>query len=172
MFGGCPKRQVTPRIVYIPATPSAAKQPQSKSTQALVIEAPPPPEPVQQTLLPLPAAPEEETHSSHHRVRRTAPPASTEQPAEATPMPALEPSESRAEANAQRGRVQGLQKQLQNRIDKLSHSGLSGTDRRTLGGARAFLAQSIRALQNSDLQLALNLAHKAELLVQAVEGSQ
>lgn len=171
LFGGCPKRQVTPRIVYVPAPPAATREPRSQNTQALVIEAPPPPQPVEQ--LPAMSSGQEAAPPRRRPVRHPAPPpAAAEHSEPAAPVPALEPSESPAQASAQRGQVIGLQRQIKRRIDLLSHSRLSGTDLRTLGGARAFLAQSVRALQDSDLQRALNLAHKAQLLVQAIEGTQ
>ncbi len=65
-----------------------------------------------------------------------------------------------------------MQQQIEKRIATLSREWLSPTERETLEGARGFLQQSVRALQESDLQRASNLAHKADLLVQAVEQSQ
>ena len=169
-FGGCPKRQVTPRIVYVPAPPAATTESGPPSTQALVIEAPPPP---QSAVEPIPAPPaaEESTPARRRSGRRPGPPA-VEHPEPAAPVPALEPSQSPAQASALRDRVVGMQRQIQSEIDLLSRSRLSATDLRTLGGARGFLAQSVRALQESDLQRAMNLAKKAQVLVQAIVGTR
>jgi hypothetical protein len=65
-----------------------------------------------------------------------------------------------------------LQQDVQQRIGHINAARLSRTERNTLVGARAFLQQSLRALQQSDLQRALNLAHKAYLLAEALEQSQ
>jgi len=65
-----------------------------------------------------------------------------------------------------------MQQQIEQRIARLSREWLSPTERETLEGARGFLQQSLRALQESDLQRASNLAHKSHLLVEAIEQSQ
>ncbi len=87
-------------------------------------------------------------------------------------MPALETNQSPSQAVALQKQVTGLQGRLQRQIAKLSLARLSEANVQALDGARAFLAQSLRALQDSDLQRALNLANKAQLLVQAVQDSQ
>ena len=84
-------------------------------------------------------------------------------------MPSLEPRESSAQEAALRRQIQGLQDDVRQRIAKLSQAGLSGADRKTLDDARTFFAQSTRALEEADLQRALNLASKASLLVSALE---
>jgi hypothetical protein len=81
----------------------------------------------------------------------------------------LEPHESSAEEASLRSQIQGLQDDVRERIAKLSHAGLSGADRKTLDDARTFFAQSLRALNEADLQRALMLARKASLLVLALE---
>jgi hypothetical protein len=172
LFGGCPKRQTTPRIIYVPAPPAATEKSQPRSSQALVIEAPPPPQPAKQSQGQPAPAPGEETVREQHPVRRPARPPAEERPEEKAPVPTLEPSASPAQTAQLRREVTGLQSQLQGQIKRLNRTGLSRTELRTLGGARAFLAQSIRALQESDLQRALNLAHKAQLLVEAIQESQ
>ena len=65
-----------------------------------------------------------------------------------------------------------MQQQIQERSTALSREWLSPTERETLEGARGFLQQSLRALQESDLHRASNLAHKAYLLVEAIEQTQ
>ena len=65
-----------------------------------------------------------------------------------------------------------MQQQIQQRITLLSREWLSPAERQTLEGARGFLQQSVRALNESDLQRASNLAHKSLLLVEAIEQSR
>lgn len=171
LFGGCPKRQTTPRIVYVPAPPAAAAESQPASPKVMVITEPAP-EPVAQAPAEPKPAPHEETIHRRRPVHHTEPAPPAEQPEPATPMPALQTSRSPAQTVALQKQVSGMQNRLQQQITQLSRSALSGADRQTLDGARAFLAQSLRALQDSDLQRALNLARKAQLLVQAVQDSQ
>lgn len=71
-----------------------------------------------------------------------------------------------------RDQVVKLQQGIENRISRLSREWLSSGQRSTLEGARGFLQQSERALQESDLKRAFNLAHKADLLVNSLEQSQ
>lgn len=65
-----------------------------------------------------------------------------------------------------------LQHGLEKQISLLSQEQLSQSQQNTLEGARGFLQQSQRALQQSDLQRAFNLAHKADLLISSLEQSQ
>jgi len=107
-------------------------------------------------------------------LRRVAPAAAPENTPETTEpltpqVPSLEPRESSAQQAALRRQIQGLQDDVRQRIAKLSRAGLSGADRKTLDDARTFFAQSTRALNDADLQRALNLARKASLLVSALE---
>ena len=139
----------------------------------MVIEEPAPPEEPpapspQPTTQPEPAR-------RRHVLRREAPAAATEEtPAATEPpptpqVPSLEPRESSAQEAALRRQLQALQDDVRQRIAKLSRAGLSGADRKTLEDARTFFAQSTRALNDADLQRALNLARKASLLVSALE---
>lgn len=84
----------------------------------------------------------------------------------------MEPGESTARAAELRSRVRQWQQQIEGRIALLSRQGLSPTEREVLDGARGFLQQSVRALNESDFQRASNLAHKADLLVEAIEQSR
>jgi hypothetical protein len=171
LFGGCPKRQTTPRLVYVPAPPPAAAAGQ-ETTETMVIEEPAPPEPVQVTPQPLPA-PKPARRS--RRIIRTGPPDST--PAETpeaeepptTEVPALEPRENPEQENALRNQITGMRQNLQRRIDRLGRQQLFTADRKTLEDAKVFLAQSGRALEQGDLQRSLMLARKASLLVSALE---
>jgi hypothetical protein len=175
IFGGCPKRNTGPRIVYIPSPPPAATPAETasgQSTQAIVIQAPAPPEPEQIAPAPAPApppAPQPRRSLRRDEQRR----AEETSPEPETPkVPAIEPSESTARESKLHYQVVQMQQQIQQRITQLSREWLSPTERETLAGARGFLQQSLRALQESDLQRASNLAHKAYLLVEAIEQSQ
>jgi hypothetical protein len=137
----------------------------------MVIEEPAPPEepPAPSPQLTSPPKP---ARRPRRALRREAPaaentPETTEPPA--PQVPSLEPRESSAQEAALRRQIQGLQDDVRQRIAKLSQAGLSGADRKTLDDARTFFAQSTRALDEADLQRALNLARKASLLVSALE---
>jgi len=173
-IGGCPKRQAPPRIVYVPPPAPAVTQstPAGEAT-TMVIEEPAPPEPAV-TTSPLKTSTPTVTPDKHRRLRREPAavtpensPEEVEQPA--PQVPSLEPHESSAEEASLRSQIQGLQDDVRERIAKLSHAGLSGADRKTLDDARTFFAQSLRALNEADLQRALMLARKASLLVLALE---
>jgi hypothetical protein len=62
-----------------------------------------------------------------------------------------------------------MQEDVRQRLSRLDPAKLSAPDRKILEDARAFFAQSGRALEAGDLQRALNLARKASLLVTALE---
>jgi hypothetical protein len=138
----------------------------------MVIEEPAPPE---EPPAPSPQPTTNPEPARRRRVlRREAPAAAAENTPETTEpptpqVPSLEPRESSAQGAALRRQIQGLQDDVRQRIAKLSRAGLSGADRKTLDDARTFFAQSTRALNDSDLQRALNLARKASLLVSALE---
>jgi len=140
----------------------------------MVIEEPAPPE-EPPAPSPQPTTNPEQAQRRRRVLRREAPaaaaeetPAATESPP--TPqVPSLEPRESSAQEAALRRQIQALQDDVRQRIAKLSRAGLSGADRKTLEDARTFFAQSTRALNDADLQRALNLARKASLLVSALE---
>lgn len=87
-------------------------------------------------------------------------------------VPALQSAISTGQASALQGQVVKLQEAIEKRILLLSREWLSPSQRGTLEGARGFLQQSQKALHESDLQRAYNLAHKADLLVSSLEQSQ
>jgi len=68
-----------------------------------------------------------------------------------------------------RGEIQRLQEDVRQRLARLKPANLSNANRKTLEDARTFFAQSGRALEQGDLQRALNLARKASLLISALE---
>jgi hypothetical protein len=172
LIWGCPKRQTTPRLIYLPAPPAASEQNPAPPNGTLVIQAPAPPEPVQAA----PPAPPKEEEKSVRRRRRTPPterPAA--EPAENTPetppaeVPALEPHESPAQQTAQRQQIVAMLAGIQGRMAQLKQEGMSDLERKTFEDARMFLEQSQHALVTNDLVRALNLARKASLLVNALE---
>ena len=140
----------------------------------MVIEEPAPPE-EPPAPSPQPTTNPEPAQRRRRVLRREAPAAAAEEtPAATEPpptpqVPSLEPRESSAQEAALRRQIQALQEDVRQRIAKLSRAGLSGADRKTLEDARTFFAQSTRALNDADLQRALNLARKASLLVSALE---
>ena len=180
LIGGCPKRQPPPRIVYVPSPPPAAMQAQSpENPPVMVIEEPPPPEPVVNTPKPgtqtptdtdTDAAPKKGRRTQHKEQAPTTPESAPETDEEPSPLvPSLAPQGSSSEQATQRHEIQSLQDDVQKRIAKLNAADLSAVDRKTLEDAKAFLDQSTHALDESDLQRALMLAHKASLLVTALE---
>jgi hypothetical protein len=140
----------------------------------MVIEEPAPPE-EPPAPSPQPTTNPEPAQRRRRVLRREAPAAAAENTPETTEppptpqVPSLEPRESSAQEAALRRQIQALQDDVRQRIAKLSRAGLSGADRKTLEDARTFFAQSTRALNDADLQRALNLARKASLLVSALE---
>jgi len=84
-------------------------------------------------------------------------------------VPALEPRESPAQQAALRRQIQGLQESLRQRLGRLENVRMGTSARRTRDDARTFLMHSQEALEKGDLQRALNLAQKAELLVVDLE---
>lgn len=84
-------------------------------------------------------------------------------------VPALEPRESPAQQAALRRQIQGLQESLRERLNRLENVRMGTGARRTRDDAHAFLMHSQQALENGDLQRALNLSQKAELLVADLE---
>ncbi|MCL5005036.1 MAG: hypothetical protein M1404_00760 [Acidobacteria bacterium] len=143
----------------------------AESARAIVIQAPALPE--AERTAPAPARATAPVSQQHRRLQRAEPRASdaTSQPQLAN-VPALGPGESTARESQLHDQVVQMQQQIEQRISRLNREQLSPTERETLEGARGFLQQSLRALKESDLQRASNLAHKAGLLVEAVEQSQ
>lgn len=166
IFGGCPKRQTGPQVVYVPTPPPAATP--SQSDQSIVVQAPAPPVPVETKQEAPQQAPPEPVPSKPSRPKRV----ETKAPPEESPgaeVPALQSAISSGQATALQGQVVRLQQGIEKRILVLSHEWLSPSQRGTLEGARGFLQQSQRALQESDLQRALNLAQKADQIVASLE---
>jgi len=170
-------------VVYVPApvpTPAqvAASAPPATKPQVLVIEEPaPPPEPEPEPEeTPPPQTPEP---TARHRVRHPAHPetptdqdeAPTVENPETPPaeVPALEPRQSSAQENELRRQFLGLQQDIGKRLEKLSSAHLSANDQKTLEDARTFFAQANHAMASGDLPRAMNLAHKAGLLLAALE---
>lgn len=174
LIGGCPKRQSGTRLVYVPtpaAAPSARSAPDSGT---LSIEEPAPPEPVvvQAPAPPVASqAPQTKTRSRSTGRAATSTEPPSEPPAdEPTPIkpPALEPADGLREVG-RRQKLEKTQRDLGVRVAQFENRSLSEPEVRTLTGARAFLAQSVHALNEGDLQRADNLAHKADLLITALE---
>jgi hypothetical protein len=84
-------------------------------------------------------------------------------------VPVLQSAISSAQASALQGQVVKLQEAIEKRILLLSREWLSPSQRSTLEGARGFLQNSQKALQESDLERAYKLAQKADILVASVE---
>ena len=170
----CPTRQTAHRVVYIPAPPPSAKSTAPQDTGSLAIEEPQPPEPDEAptTEQPTPSKPPAKRHP--RPATRTEPSGPLEtapetEPAPAVEVPALEPRENPGRQATQRQQITSLQDQVRNRIGRLEKSNLSSEDRHTLEDARAFLANSERALASSDFERALNLVRKASMLTAVLE---
>jgi ferritin len=76
----------------------------------------------------------------------------------APPVPALQPRESPQQQTELRNKVLQLQQNVKARIAALERTQMANLDRKTLNGARMFVAQSDRALKSGDQQRAFNLA--------------
>lgn len=161
LFSGCAKRQSGPEIVYVPAPPAAAEK--STRSAVLVIQEPHPAAPA---VTPAPPAPHPAAPSRPPAVVRVRPAVP-----HFAPVPVLGPRESPAEQKALRQAILRSQQEVQQAIERLRRSGLPENEQGTLGGAQVFLAGSIRSLQDNDLESALNLVRKAQLLVRALESS-
>ena len=178
LIGGCPKRQAPPRVVYTPAPPAAAPAKTEARDTMVIAEPAAPEEPVQG-----PNAGQETPSPDRGGgpARRRRPVTSEQTPADDTDqletpeppkdvaLPALEPRESPQKEVALRTQIQALQEDVRGRLARIIEGRLSGDDRKTFDDARSFFAQSTRALEESDLQRALNLAQKASQLVTALE---
>ena len=164
---GCPKRQTTPRIVYVPPTPAAPAAKPSASAGTLVIQEPAPPEPPPVVVVEEPAPEEKPVHRRRRRSTASGPPASepAEEPTPRVDVPTLEPRESPAQQTAQRQRLVEMLGQIRGRIIELSRTSLDDSQRKAVEDAQTFLEQSQHALDANDLTRALNLARKASLLV-------
>jgi hypothetical protein len=172
LIWGCPKRQNTPRVVYVPSPPPAAEQKPAAANGTLVIQEPPPPEPPPPVIVEGPA-PEEKPTPRRHRPAPTGhadveSPDETAAPA-APEVPALEPRESAAQQTAQRRQIIAMLAGIRGRVAQMKRNKLGDLERKTLDDAQMFVEQSQRALDTNDLVRALNLARKASLLVNALQ---
>jgi len=170
LIGGCPKRQSGPRLVYVAPPPAATSAGSAADSGTWVIEEPAPPEETIHTSEAPPPTPPPPLKSPKPRptgVAAEPPSTEREEPSSVEPPP-LEPADSAGGRDRQT--IETTQKRLSDRLDEFEHRRpLSDAERRTLGEARAFLEQSRRALNDHDLRRAENLAHKADLLITALE---
>src|SRR5690242_4146610 len=166
VFGGRPKRQTGPQVVYVPSPPPAATS--SQSDQSIIVQAPAPPAPLEtkpEVPRPVPPEPAPSKPSPPRRAETKAPP---EEPPGAE-VPALQSAISPGQAIALQGQIVQLQQRSEERIDALSRGSLSPSQRRMLNDARGFLQNSRKALQKTDLDLAYQYAHKADQVVASLE---
>ena len=189
LIGGCPKRQTTPRVVYVqaPAPQLGANRSEgvgaSASADALMIEEPPPQPPAPEMLPPPTPAPVAEpaatpprklsrpARTDSHETEGSAAPASAVPPAEPADGPHLEPSTTSRSEDA--SKLDSVQKNIAKRISDLEKQANSGdAERRTLQDASAFLAQSQLALRDNNMLRAQQLAEKASLLLNALESKR
>ncbi len=168
-------------LVYVPAKAPAAAPAATRAAaepQVLVIEEPaPPPEPAPEPEETSP--PQSPEPTTHRRARRPPHTEATTEPDETSPpenpetppaeVPALEPRESTAQETELRRQFVKLEQDIQERLARLSSTQLSANNRKTLEDARTFSAQAAHAMASGDLPRALNLAHKASLLLAALE---
>jgi hypothetical protein len=170
IIGGCPKRQTVTRVVYTPPPPAAAAPASEASSGTLLIQEPAPPEPVAEP------APEETPAppprvAPRRRATETETSPATEPGNEEPPaaVPAIEPHETSEQQNDLKRKIIGLQQSILQRIAFIEQQHSAAVDGKALNDARAFLTRSRSALQNGNLRLAMNLAEKASLLVDAAE---
>jgi hypothetical protein len=173
LASACPRRHVAPRVVYLE---TAQQQPSARlpASGTLVIQEPPPPLPLTPPAQSAPPEqkeePEPETPERRSHVRpRPRPDESAPATQPAGEVPALELGGSAAQQAARERSLADLQRQIRQRIDRLSGLRLPDSTKRILGEAGSFLTQSETALKEGDTQRAENLAHKAELLLDALE---
>jgi hypothetical protein len=177
LIGGCPKRQTTPRIVYVQqppaATPAGANA--ATSAEALTIQEPSAASTEESLAVPVAAKPVPPPVQDN---RKTRPPRVTshdvaDKPPE-VPQPAV--TGSPLQLQPQGGDVQEtvISKRLEEitgELNDLEHDGnLSEDQQRAINDATAFRNQSSAALRQHDLLRAKQLADKAGLLIKAVLG--
>lgn len=166
---GCPKRQTSPRLIYVPAPPPAASEPSQPASGTLVIQEPAPPETVEAAPPPPPPAPKPVQRRRRPASAEAETPEQPAEPAAAEPtVPSLEPRESPQEQNTLRVKIIQLHADIEGQMAQLNAASLSAEDKKTLEDVRLFLSQSRLALQNGDLTRALNLARKASLLINSL----
>lgn len=179
LIGGCPKRQPSPRVVYVePPPPSAKPAPdkaQGPELETLTIEQPPP-APAAPTTTPAPPATATAQNApvlKHEQPGRTQtrPAGEATAPADVKAIdPARAPELEPARSSATEDEVRTQQTRIHQRIDGLQKDRYSApADQRALDDARLFLAQSEQALKKRDLLKAHGLADKASLLLDALE---
>ncbi len=177
VFGGCPKRQTTSRIVYVPSPPAAQPSGTSEPGDTIVISEPAPPqEPVMAQPQEEEEAPPPKPERRRRRAVRAEPAGTSTEPTEtpdATEPAAIDvspppPLETR-DGPEIRSEVLTLQADIQKRVEEMSRRELSREDQKTFEDAKQFLEQSGRALEQGDLQRALMLAKKASLLISALQ---
>ena len=171
IIGGCPKRQTVTRVVYTPPPPTAAAPAAEASSGTLLIPEPPPPEPVVESAPEeTPAPPPKVTprRRSTESENPTVPEPGAEEPPPAE-VPAIEPHQTSEQQNDLKRKIISLQQSIQQRIAFIEQQHSADVDGKALDEARTFLTQSRTALQKENLRLAMNLAEKASLLVDAAE---
>lgn len=179
LLTACHRKQNYTRIVYTmpapgPASTVAAGSQPPQSGGTLVIEEPPP-EPQPET--PEVTEPDQAEDNAKPVPRRRRPtprvetPAQPEEipPAEAPEVPALEPRTNASRQAVLQREIESNQQAIGKRLDRLDGLALASADRKLLDDARNFLLQSTSALKEGDLERSRLLAHKAELLVAALE---
>lgn len=165
---GCPKRQTTPLLVYVPAPAPAAASPSEPAGGVLVIPTPPPPPetPAAETITPEPPEPKPAPRRRHHApAEAQASDSGSETSEPEVTVPALETRETPEQRGAVRRRIIQLHADIEGRMAQLHAGSLTAQQKKTLDDAQQFLSQSQHALVNGDLTRALNLARKASLLV-------
>jgi hypothetical protein len=170
IIGGCPHRQTVTRVVYTPPPPAAAGPDAQASSGTLLIAEPAPPEPVAEPAPEETPAPPPKPTPRRRTTESETPPAPQAGSEETPPaeVPAIQPHETSEQQNDLKRKIIGLQQSILQRIAVIEqrHSTVDG---KALDDARAFLNRSKEALQKGNLRLAMNLAEKASLLVDAAE---
>ncbi|MDE3180399.1 MAG: hypothetical protein KGM47_12160 [Acidobacteriota bacterium] len=184
ILSGCPLHRGGTRLVYVPSPPAGAGEETAKQGNVLVIPAPPPPAAPSATAPKRDEAPEPVTVDRpvrRRRVVRDQPPsavnaaaggdeaAGTALPAAAAGAPQLSPARSPQQQGELKKEIGELRDGIHKRIDLLKRKPLSRTDREAVKDAQLFLSQADEATQQGNLQQALNLSQKADLLIAAVE---
>jgi hypothetical protein len=188
LIGGCPKRQTTPRIVYVQAPPappqadaSAVASPgagtltiqeperetaEETSTSKVQAAAP--------TASPSPKKSKPRTTTAHDTGEK--PPSENTPPENTPPAPEAAPTPAPLQLQPEGGDVQ--EDVLTRRLDELGaavddlqrRTDLSKDQLRAASDAVAFRTQALDALRQHDLLRAKQLTDKAALLINAVQG--
>ena len=172
LIGGCPKRQTTPRIVYVQPAPSVSNTTADSTAEALTIQEPAQ-APAEESSPPaVISAPAPQTQPE--KAKRTRPQRDSGEKPPAEPSQSTESTEPPLQLSAQgAGNAAGLQMRLDQIAAALNDLGqrtnLSEAQRRTIKDADAFRTESLDALRKRDLLRARQLADKADLLIKAVQ---